>query len=209
MWPLLACSLIAVTVALDRFFYLNSATIREGELLQGLANLIRGRKYAEALHECAASHGPAARVMHAALLRHDSPASELRQVVQAAGQLEVPELERKLSILATVAQVAPLIGLLGTIGGLIDLFSSISSSGGYAGAAELSRGLYRALITSAAGLMIAIPCYVVHGYLSAWVDTLMHSMERAGIEIVALLTETPPQEGIIRFRRPDRQAEND
>jgi biopolymer transport protein ExbB len=206
MWPLLFCSIVAISVFLDRLVYFHRATIQVGEFLQGLSNLIHKKNYAEALHECAATPGPVARVIHAAILRHGHPRSELREVVQEAGQLEVPKLERKIAIVGTIALVAPLIGLLGTVSGMIDVFTTISAGGGYATATDLSAGLYQSLITTAAGLAIAIPAHVVHGYLSAWVTTLMHDMERAGIEIVNLLTDTQRNEGIIEFGAQRRTA---
>ena len=79
-------------------------------------NLIARRNFAEALHESAGTPGPVARVIHAAIIRHDSPRSELREIVQEAGQLEVPKLERFLGVLATIAYLTPVLGLLGNGG---------------------------------------------------------------------------------------------
>src|SRR5205814_9865878 len=103
MWPILACSIIAIAVFAERFFYLHRAMIHVGEVLKGLSNLIQRRNFAEALHESAVTPGPVARVIHAAIIRHDAPRTELRDSVQDAGQLEVPQLERVLGSLATVA----------------------------------------------------------------------------------------------------------
>ena len=90
MWPILICSIISIAVIAERLFYLHRATIHVGEFLKGLANLIKRRNFAEALHESAGTPGPVARVIHAAIIRHDLPRSELREIVQEAGQLEVP-----------------------------------------------------------------------------------------------------------------------
>src|SRR5438094_9372718 len=117
MWLILFCSVISVGVFLERLTYFHRATIRVGELLRGLANLIQRRNFAEALHECAGTPGPVARVIHAAIIRHDSPRSELKDIVQEAGQLEMPKLERNLPMLAAIAYIAPLIGLLATVTG--------------------------------------------------------------------------------------------
>src|ERR1700758_2054918 len=97
MWPILFCSIVAIAIFAERFFYLHRATIRVGEFLKGLSNLLQRRNFAEALHELAGTPGPVARVIHAAILRHDLPRSELREVVQEAGQLEVPKLDRSLA----------------------------------------------------------------------------------------------------------------
>jgi biopolymer transport protein ExbB len=208
MWPILVCSIIAIGVFAERFFYLHRASIQVGEFLKGLSNLIQRRNFAEALHESAGTPGPVARVIHAAILRHSSPRSELREIVQEAGQLEVPKLERFLGVLATLAFLAPLLGLLGTVSGMIDAFSTISSSGGYATVTELSRGVYKSLLTTAAGLVVATPTFVAYSYLSSRVNTILHEMERAGIEIVHLLTDTEPLSGIITFQQQEKGVDN-
>jgi biopolymer transport protein ExbB len=146
-----------------------------------------------------------ARVIHAAIIRHDSPRSELREIVQEAGQLEVPKLERFLGVLATIAFLTPMLGLLGTVAGMIDTFGTITSHGGYATVTELSNGVYKSLLTTAAGLVVATPTFVAYSYLSSRVNTIMHEMERAGIEIVHMLTDTAPSD-IITFQQPAAAA---
>jgi biopolymer transport protein ExbB len=207
MWPILVCSIISIAVFGERLLYFHRATIRVGEFLKGVANLIQRRNFAEALHESAGTPGPVARVIHAAIIRHEAPRSELREIVQEAGQLEVPKLERYLGVLATLAFLAPLLGLLGTVAGMIDAFGTISSHGGYATVTELSSGIYKSLLTTAAGLVVATPTFVAYSYLSSRVKTMLHEMERAGIEIVHLLTETRPFSGIISFQQPETEAE--
>src|SRR5436189_5911844 len=206
MWPILFCSVIAIAVFAERLFYFHRATIHVGEFLQGLSNLLRRRNFAEALHESAGTPGPVARVIHAAIIRHDLPRAELREIVQEAGQLEVPKLERFLGVLATLAYVAPLLGLLGTVAGMIDAFGTLSSNGGYATVTELSNGVYESLLTTAAGLVVATPTFVAYSYLSSRVNSMMHDMERAGIEIVHMLTENVPVSGIISFQPPASES---
>ncbi|MDB6152795.1 MAG: colicin uptake protein TolQ [Chthoniobacteraceae bacterium] len=199
MWLLLFCSVLAGAVFLERVTYFHRATIRVGEFMRGLSNLVQRRSFAEALHECAGTPGPAARVIHAAILRHDAPRQELKEVVQEAGQLEVPRLERRLGIIVTISFVAPLIGLLGTVTGLIEAFVNISSQSGFASSTDIASGIYQSLLTTAAGLVVAIPCAVGYGYLSSRVNSLMHDLERAGIEIVNLLCDQRKSSGIIGF----------
>src|SRR3954470_5524986 len=206
MWPILACSVLAIGVFAERFFYLHRATIHVGEFLKGLSNLIQRRNFAEALHECAGTPGPVSRVIHAAVIRHDAPRAELREIVQEAGQLEVPKLERFLGVLATLAYLTPLLGLLGTVTGMIDAFGTLNANGGNATVTELSGGIYKSLLTTAAGLVVATPTFVAYSYLSSRVNTMMHDMERAGIEIVHMLTESRPISGIISFQQPDEMV---
>jgi biopolymer transport protein ExbB len=202
MWPILVCSIVAIAVFAERLFYLHRATIHVGEFLKGLSNLIQRRNFAEALHESAGTPGPVARVVHAAIIRHDAPRSELREIVQEAGQLEVPKLERFLGVLATIAFLAPLLGLLGTVAGMIDAFGVIASHGGYATVTELAGGIYKSLLTTAAGLVVATPTFVAYSYLSSRVNAMLHEMERAGIEVVHMLRDSVPISGIISFEQP-------
>lgn len=205
MWLILFCSVLVVGVFLERLTYFHRASIRVGEFLRGLANLIQRRNFAEALHECAGTPGPVARVIHAAIIHHDKARTDLKEIVQEAGQLEVPKLERNLALLSTVTFVTPLIGLLGTVTGLIESFVTISSHSGFASSMDISSGLYHSLLTTAAGLAVAIPSSVAYSYLSARVNTLIHDMERGGIEVVNLLTavQIPADDGaqIIEFQR--------
>jgi biopolymer transport protein ExbB len=207
MWFILFCSVLAGAVFLERATYFHRITIRVGEFMRGLTNLIQTRRFAEAQMECASSPTPVTRVIHAAIVRHQASRSELKDIVQEAGQLEVPRLERRLGILATIAFVAPLIGLLGTVVGLIESFVNISSQSGFAGATDIASGIYQSLLTTAAGLVVAIPCAVGYSYLSSRVNTLLHDMERAGIEIVNLISEHrhAPSPEIIEFG-PQPQA---
>jgi biopolymer transport protein ExbB len=199
MWLILFCSVLAGAVFLERVSYFHRASIRVGEFMRGLNNLLQRRSFSEALHECAATPGPVPRVIHAAILRHDAPRQELKEIVQEAGQLEVPRLERRLGILVTLACVAPLLGLLGTVTGLIDAFVNISTQSGFTSSTDSASGLYQSLLTTAAGLVVAIPCAVGYGYLSSRVNALMHDMERAGIEIVNLLCDNRNSPEIIGF----------
>ncbi len=202
MWPILFCSVLASAVFLERVLYFHRIQMRVGEFMRGLANLIRGRRYAEAQMEAAATSGPVQRVVHAAIIHHNAPREELRQIAQEAGQLEVPKLERRLPMLASLAFIAPMLGLLGTIAGLIEAFQNLSAAGGLTSSAEIANGIYQALITTAAGLVVCLPCALAYAYLVARVKRVMHDMERAGIEIVHLLAESRQQPDIIEFRNP-------
>jgi biopolymer transport protein ExbB len=189
MWIILLCSVVALGVFFERLLYLHSASIRVGELLGGLSLLIRGGKVDEALAECSASSGPVARVLLAALVRPDEERAALQSITTDAALMEIPKLERNLPILATLAYVTPLLGLLGTVLGLLDAFLVITAHGGYSTIAELSHGIYESLLNASAGIAVAIPAYIGHSYLAARVNDIIQDMERAGIEMVNLLTD--------------------
>ena len=189
MWIIVLCSVTAVGIFFERLFSLHRASIPVGEMLRGLANILRKENYAEALQECATGPGVVARVAHAMILRHGAPREELRDIAQEAGQLEVPKLERNMPLLSTIAYATPLIGLLGTIIGLLTTFQEIASQSGYASATDIAEGVYEALLTTAGSLAVALPAFIAYSYLSARINGLIHDMERAGIEILAILDE--------------------
>jgi biopolymer transport protein ExbB len=200
---LLACSLLALAVFLERFFHFHRSTVVVQDLLQGVGNLINRKNYVEALTVSTGTPGPVARVMKAVLTRPDAPRDELKAIVQEAGQLEVPRLERHLTVLVAIAYIAPLIGLLGTVLGLGDTFLPVSQYG-FATATEMSRGIYKSLVTSAAGIAVAIPAYVLYAYLSSVVKNMMHDMERAGIEIVNMIMQSRETRDIVEFKEGAR-----
>jgi len=214
IYLLLGCSILAIAIFVERFLHFHRSRIQVHELLHGLANLIQRGKYSEALYESGRTPGPAARVIHSALRRHDSPRDELRQIVQEAGQLEVPKLEKNLAVLRNIAYVAPLIGLLGTILGLLKTFIAISQSAGSVTPPQIAAGFYESLITSAVGLVVAVPAYTFFAYLMSFAKSLMHDMECAGIEIVNIICDSrnnrPGDAGtkpdIIEFRQAAKKA---
>jgi biopolymer transport protein ExbB len=212
VWLLLGCFGLSLAIFAERIAYFHRASMNIGEFLAGLASLIRRKNYSEALQECVATRVPAGRVLHAALLRHHSPREQLKEIVQEAGQLEVPRLERYLSVLHGIAHAAPLIGLLGTIAGLMDTFAEMNNVTGYATPAQVAKGVYMSLVTSALGLVVAIPSYLFYAFLAAKCRHLMHDLERAGIEIVNILednreTSTVSEGGaqIVEFRQTESQ----
>lgn len=189
MWVILACSIVGVAVFLERLLHLHRATVPVGDLLRGLANILRKGHHAEALQECAGTPGPVARVAHAMILRHDAPRSELREVAEEATQLEIPRLELHLPFLTAVAYATPLIGLFGTLLGMLAAFQGIANQGGYATATDVANGVYESLLTAAFALAVSIPSYLALTFLSARINSLIHDMERASIEILAVLDE--------------------
>lgn len=204
IWLLLGCSVLGLAVFVERYLHFHRARINVSDLLNGLANLIQKRNYAEAIYEATGTPGPVARVVHSAVLRNDAPREELRQIVQEQGQLEVPGLEKNLAVLRNIAYVAPLIGLLGTIIVLIDTLTGIQAQSGYTTQADIAAGLYRAMITTAVGLVVAIPAFTLHAYLVAYAKKIMHDMERAGIEIVNIIHDARNNRSdIIEFRNSD------
>jgi biopolymer transport protein ExbB len=196
---LLGCSLLAVAIFLERLFHFHRSSVVVQDLLQGVGNLVSRKNYVEALTVSAGTPGPVARVLKAVLTRHDAPRDELKSIVQEAGQLEVPRLERHLAVLVAIAYIAPLIGLLGTVLGLLDTFLPVAQNG-FATAMDMSRGIYKSLVTSAVGIAVAIPSYLLYAWLASSVRQFMHDMERAGIEIVNMIMQSRQTNDIVGFK---------
>jgi biopolymer transport protein ExbB len=123
------------------------------------------------------------------ILNRDHGRERVRESLEEAGLAEVPRLEEKLNLLATIAQLAPLLGLLGTVLGFIRTFMAMQNDGLNAKVADLSDGIWKALICAAAGLAVAIPAHAAYNYLVSRVNSIVLDMERAATEIVNIVTE--------------------
>ena len=200
VWVLLGLGFVGMACTVERLFFFHRARINVGDLLVGLSHHIRRRAFAEALHEAARAPGPVARVAHAALLRYYLKRSDLRDVVQEAGQLEVPRIEKNIRAILGAALLAPLVGMLGTLLGMLETFQKVSEQGGFTGPAELSAGVFSALITSVIGLTMAVPLYLFYLYFLGRAKRMVHRLERAGIEMVHLIADAREEEEFAPFR---------
>ncbi|NBS07210.1 MAG: MotA/TolQ/ExbB proton channel family protein [Verrucomicrobia bacterium] len=187
MWVILGASIVAVAVFAERILEYRRMGVPLDPFLDGIASLVKEKK--EALERCDEAHGPAIRVIQAGLLKRDIPLADLRESLQEVAQLQVPRLEKNLSILATVGYISPLLGLLGTVTGMIHVFQTISGAKGTVPVGELAGGVWEALLTTAGGLVVAIPAYVAYNYLASRMAGEVNDMERAGIEMIQILKE--------------------
>jgi len=196
LWLLLLISAVAVAVFIERFLHCHRAQINSTEFLNGVRTVLKRNNVVEALSICDATPGPVPRLVKTAILNRDQGRERVREALQEAGAAEVPRLEEKLSLLATIAQLAPLIGLLGTVLGFIQTFGRMQEAGLNAHVGQLSSGIWQALVCAAAGLAVAIPTHVGHNYLVSRINSIVLDMERAGTEIVQMVTEgaKPPAE---------------
>jgi biopolymer transport protein ExbB len=188
-WLILLVSAVAVAVFIERFLHYHAAQINSIEFLNGVRNVLRRDNVVEAISICDATPGPVARLVKTAILNRDHGRERISEALEEAGLVEVPQLEEKLNLLATIAQIAPLLGLLGTILGLMQTFSGIQEAGLMARAADLSKGVWTALICAGAGLAVAIPVHAGYNYLVSRVNSIVLDMERAATEIVHIVTE--------------------
>jgi biopolymer transport protein ExbB len=189
LWLILLSSAVAVVVFIERFLHCHRAQINSTEFLNGVRTVLKRNNVVEALSICDATPGPVARLVKVAILNRDHGRERVREALEEAGLAEVPRLEEKLNLLATIAQLAPLLGLLGTVLGFINTFELMKAQGLYAHIGDLSDGVWKALVCTAAGLAVAIPAHAGYNYLVSRVNSIVLDMERAATEIVNIVTE--------------------
>ena len=190
LWVLLFTSAVAVAVFTERFLHCHRAQINSLEFLNGVRIVLKRENVVEALSICDATPGPVARLVKTAILSRDNGRERVRESLQEAGLAEVPRLEEKLNLLATIAQLAPLLGLFGTVLGFMRMFIKMQQDGLHAHVGDLATGIWQALICAAAGLAVAIPTHAGYNYLVSRVEAIVLDMERAATEIVNIVTET-------------------
>lgn len=190
-WLLMLTSAVGLSVFIERLLHYHRAQIHSAEFLAGVRNVLKRENVVEALSICDATPGPVARLVKVAILNRDRGREGVREALEEAGLVEVPRLEEKINLLATIAQIAPLLGLLGTVLGLMDMFSVLQDQGNFAHLGMLSSGIWKSLISTAAGLAVAIPSYAGYNYLVSRVNSIVLDMEKAAAEIVIIVTQTP------------------
>jgi biopolymer transport protein ExbB len=188
IWVILAASALALAVFFERLLLYHSEQINSIEFLNGVRNVLKRDNIVEAIAICDATPGPVARLVKVAILNRDRGREAVREALEDAGAWEVPRLEQKLNLLATIAQIAPLLGLLGTVLGFMDVFKAVEDSGLNAHIYDLSHGVWQALICTAAGLAVSIPSYAGYNYLVGRVNTIVLDMEQVSSEILNIVT---------------------
>jgi biopolymer transport protein ExbB len=178
MWPLLALSVLGVTVAIWRWLAIREATSKVSELLSDLRDRLLAGDIAGAMAACDERPGPISHVVRAGLQKLGRAKEEVELSLQDASAHELALLERGLPVLATIAMVAPLLGFLGTVTGMINSFDALAAVG-LNNPAAVASGISEALITTAAGLIIAIPVQMAYNYFVARVNATVRRMESA------------------------------
>ena len=184
MWIILFCSIIALFIFLEKLFYLHRVQINVGDLERGLENVLKRNSIVEAISLCDDTPGPAAHVLRAAIIAYEEGEEDLRQAIDDAALGEIPRLEARMKVLGTIGYITPLLGLLGTVLGMIKVFNKIASIGAMVNASELSGGIGNALFTTAAGLCVAIPCFIAYNYLASRIESITLDMEKASSGII-------------------------
>ncbi len=189
IWLIIIAAAVAFVTFIERVLYCHRAQINSTEFLNGVRNVLKRDNVVEAISICDATPGPVARLVKTAILNRDKSRERVREAVEEAGMTEVPLLEERLNLIATIAQIAPLLGLLGTVIGFMEIFQQLRISGIYPHVEELAKGIWQALICAAAGIGVAIPVHAGYNYLVSRINKIVLDMERAAGEIVNIVTE--------------------
>lgn len=187
------CSVISFGVLIERLIYLKKSDADTSALLLLLRKNIEEGDLIEAMKNCELAGGTIARVLIAALKKHNRPQEQIESALEIAGMVEISALERNAKILSVIAHIAPLIGLLGTVIGFIQAFSEMKMSGLVdISANQIGEAMEYALVTTAAGLVVAIPSVIGYNYLVSRVDSVVLEMHATSSEIVDLLIHRDP-----------------
>lgn len=192
MWPILLCSVVAFAIVVERLVQLRKAQIDTKVFMEQISKSLKRNKIMEALELCDRTPGPIAHILKAGILKHDRPRAEVRESIEDASIHEVPRLEKNLPVLATVAHIAPLLGLLGTVTGMVAAFQVIENKASGLNPinpGDLAAGIWEALLTTVAGLCVAIPTFVAYNYLVSRVDGFVLDMERSATDLLNILAE--------------------
>jgi biopolymer transport protein ExbB len=192
MIPIGLCSIIALTVVVERLISLRRRHVMPGKFLPGLKRVLKERPgdKSRAIAYCRKNASPVANVFAAGIKKLDRSIESVEKNIQEAGEREALKLRKFLRVLAVIASVAPLMGLLGTIFGMITAFQTVALSAEALGKTELlAGGIYEAMITTAAGLLVAIPVLISYHWISAKIDKLVMDIDRMTVDFVEELFE--------------------
>ncbi|GAB2630076.1 MULTISPECIES: MotA/TolQ/ExbB proton channel family protein [Belliella] len=189
MIPLYALFVLAIFIFVERIITLRKAEKSPKHLMDQIKILVQGGQVDKARILCQGETTPVANMIAKGLERIGSPLKNIEVAIENVGKIEIYKLEKNLNLLATVSGAAPMIGFLGTVAGMIRAFIGVAQEEGMVSPKLLSTGIYEAMITTAAGLVVGIIAYLGYNYLVSQVSKLVHNMEYTSIEFMDILQE--------------------
>jgi len=188
MIPIFALLLIAVYIIIERIIGINKSAKEDPSFMNRIKDYIFDGKIDSAINLCRQTDSPTARMIEKGITRLGRPMDEIVQAVENVGNMEVAKLEKGLPLLASCAGGAPMIGFLGTVTGMVRAFFDMSNAGDQLNMDVLSAGIYEALITTVAGLMVGIVAFFAYNYLGSRVNAVVNKMEAKTMEFMDILT---------------------
>ena len=186
MFPIIACSIIAFGIILERFWTLQKSKVIPRHLVATIWHWVKEGQLERSKIEEISKQSPLGKILASGLNNRHLERDRIKESIEEAGRQVVHQLERFLNTLGTIASISPLLGLLGTVIGMIKVFNAITSSG-VGNAAPLAGGISQALVTTAAGLSVAIVALMFHRYFRGRVDELVVKMEEEAVKMVDVL----------------------
>ncbi|GAB1482122.1 MotA/TolQ/ExbB proton channel family protein [Treponema sp.] len=189
MIPIAFCALAATVIVVERFLFFRSIRLSDTTLLNKLQNSVEAGRFEEAVALCAASDSPLASLAQAGLKNRDLAEQDVKEAVMNAANREVPRLERFIGALGTIANVSTLLGLLGTVTGNIKAFGVLAASGAMGNPGLLAGAIAEALVTTASGLIVAIPATIFYNYFVSRSNRTIVEMESSMGDLVLLIVK--------------------
>ncbi len=190
MIPIIICSIISVGIILGKLIYFASINSNPQKLKENVFSLIKDNRIKDAIKICDQDPSPLAQILKAGILKNGCSREEIKEAMEDVSLFEIPKLEKRFPALATIAHITPLLGLLGTVTGMTKSFYTIKELAGTMNPVtpgDLAGGIGVALLTTVAGLTVAIPTFVAYNYLVSRVNSYVLDMERGATELVNLL----------------------
>ena len=187
VWPIILCSVIAAAIVIERLYCFYRAKVDVPVLLASVKNLLINDQLNEAERLCRDSLSPVAHILAIVIRTHKRPSERNEKIITRVGSREIRGLEKNLRSLGIIAHISPLLGLLGTVTGIIKAFMKIQEFGGRVDASILAGGIWEALITTAAGLSVAIPAIIFYHYFEGRVDNFSNQMKDSAEELMEYL----------------------
>ncbi len=189
MIPLILLSFVAIYIFIERYFVIKNAAKTDINFMNKIKDYIYEDKLDVALALCQSINNPISRMIEKGIQRIGRPLNDINAAIENVGNLEIAKLENGLPMLATVSGAAPMIGFLGTVMGMIRAFYDMSNAGNNIDVSLLSSGIYTAMVTTVAGLMVGIMAYLAYNILVAKVEKVVFNLEANTMEFMDLLNE--------------------
>jgi biopolymer transport protein ExbB len=189
MVPLAIMLALAIIIFVERFLMINRASKEEDNFMFNIRDLIHDGKIEAALSLCKSKGTPISRMVEKGITRIGRPLGDINAAIENVGKLEVSRLEKNIATLATISGSAPMIGFLGTVIGMVRVFFDISAQGNQIEIGMLSSGMYQAMVTTIAGLIVGILAYIAYNFLVARIEKVVYMMEAKATEFMDLLHE--------------------
>ena len=180
---------VAVYIYFERLFAIKAASKMDGNFMNQIRDHVAKGNIQAAKVLCAQNNTPVSHLTEKGISRIGSPLEDINTAIENAGRLEVYKLEKNVSVLATIAGAAPMIGFLGTVIGMVLAFHQLATSSGQAEMGSLAEGIYTAMTTTVAGLIVGIIAYMGYNHLVVRTDKVVHQMEATAVDFLDMLNE--------------------